>query len=615
VVAAALLWAPAQAGAYIYWGNDSPSGIARAELSGTGANSSFEAASTPAGVAVDSQHVYWVNTTTNSIGRANLDGTNADQTFLQFTAGIGLGGVAVDATHIYWTEANGGGAAAGDIGRANLNGSSQSTSFVSGLNNPAGVAVTSTHIYWSNFAAGAGSIGGATLNGNSPPTGITNSFVPTGSVAVSGPLGLAVDGTSVYWANFNGGSIGSAALNGASPAKPVQGLNSPAAVAVDAAHIYWTSTADNAIGRSNLDGSSAVPHFITGAGNPEGIAVDGLITPPSTTIALSPSAPNGNNGWYTQSVGVDAIGNPGGLPVSQTRCEADPAAAPATFADLPPNACGQVSSDGLHTAFAASSDTQNQTSPVVSASFKLDSTPPTLKCGAPPSLIAGGPRGTVQASVTDHESGAAASTVSASVGTSLPGSKTVTLTGSDIAGNRATVKCHYTVKANPLKPEPKLTARFSSAGGATVVKAMLLSRVPHGAKVTVRCSGKGCPFHSLKPVLKKGKHAVTDLASLFGGHKLAAGAKVSVIVTQAHKNGREFVFTVRGGGKPPKQKLSQTAAGLDPLARQHLVRGRVDDRVRVRDQVVAEHPLAVGIPLRLVLPTPRLARLGREEVG
>ena len=114
-------------------------------------------------------------------------------------------------------------------------------------------------------------------------------------------------------------------------ASPSQGLDGPGAVAVDAAHIYWTSPPGNAIGRSNLNGSSAAPHFVGRAGNPEGIAVDGLATPPSTAITLSPAAPNGTNGWYTGAVQVQAIGTAGGWPVNQTRCVADPGAAPASL--------------------------------------------------------------------------------------------------------------------------------------------------------------------------------------------------------------------------------------------------------------------------------------------
>ena len=552
------LGAPGQAAAYIYSANDSPSGIARTELSGTHGNNSFLPASTPAGVAVDSQHIYWATTATNSIGRANLNGTKVNQTFMQFTSGIGLGGVAVDSGHIYWTEANGGGAGDGAIGRANLDGTSPTTSFVSGLNHPAGIAINSSRIYWSNFAADAGSIGDATLNPNGTVTAITNSFVTTGTGVVSGRLGLAVDGTFLYWANFSDGSIGRAGLSGAGPSEPVQGLDGPGAVAVDAAHIYWTSPPGNAIGRSNLNGSSAAPHFISGAGNPEGIAVDGLATPPSTAITLSPAAPNGTNGWYTGAVQVQAIGTAGGWPVNQTRCVADPGAAPASFSDLPATACGAVASDGRHSVFAATRDTQNGTSPVVSASFKIDSTRPTLACERAPAFPLGAGGATVRAAVTDHESGPLSATVSASVKTSSLGKKTVTLSGSDLAGNKASARCGYTVTLERLKPEPKLTARFRTRGGATAVTSMRISGVPGRAKVTVKCSGTGCSFASLTAVVNRGKNRATDLASVFHGRELHAGARVAVQVTQAHKNGRKWLFSMHAGGQRPTETISWT---------------------------------------------------------
>ena len=70
--------------------------------------------------------------------------------------------------------------------------------------------------------------------------------------------------------------------------------------------------------------------------------------------------------------------------------------------------------------------------------------------------------------------------------------------------------------------------------------------------------------------------------------------------------------------RPPKEmagasalirpRLSQSRRWLTAPARRAPRSSRRRDRVRVRDQVVAEHPLPVRVPLRLVLPAPRLAR-------
>ncbi|HEY1635398.1 MAG TPA: hypothetical protein VGF64_11615 [Acidimicrobiales bacterium] len=46
-------------------------------------------------------------------------------------------------------------------------------------------------------------------------------------------------------------------------------------MAVDSSHIYWTQPNDNRIGQANLDGTGVNQTFITGADDPDGVAVSG----------------------------------------------------------------------------------------------------------------------------------------------------------------------------------------------------------------------------------------------------------------------------------------------------------------------------------------------------
>jgi hypothetical protein len=114
-------------------------------------------------------------------------------------------------------------------------------------------------------------------------------------------------------------------------------------------------------------------------------------TAPTTTIGLSPSSPNGQNGWYTSALGLSISAtdpdDPSGI---QSRCALDPSSPPASFGDLPSTTCAylspgaSVSQDGAHIIYADSQDPAGNTeSPVRSSNFKLDATAPPVNCAAP----------------------------------------------------------------------------------------------------------------------------------------------------------------------------------------------------------------------------------------
>jgi hypothetical protein len=82
---------------------------------------------------VDGAHVYWANLGSTTIGRANLDGSSPSGSFI--TGASAPCGVAVDATSVYWANSS-----VNSIGRANLDGSGVNQSLVTGANIPCWVA-------------------------------------------------------------------------------------------------------------------------------------------------------------------------------------------------------------------------------------------------------------------------------------------------------------------------------------------------------------------------------------------------------------------------------------------------------------------------------------------
>ncbi len=460
------------------------------------------------------------------------------------------------------------------IGRANLDGSSPNPSLIAGATAPEGVAVDAGHIYWANN--GASTIGRANLDG----AGAVQTFI----AGLDTPNGVAVDAGHVYWADFGHGSIGRALIGGGSVSNDfIGGLNSPSAVAVDAGHVYWTSFPDNAIGRASIDGTGPSSAFIAGAGGPNGIAVDGGAFPPVTTLALSPAAPNGANGWYTTGVHLAAAAADNVYPVASLRCVSDPPGPPATFAAIAPacplaGAGADVSANGAHSAYAAAQDSQGNTGTPVSVGFRIDTTRPAMRCAGAPAFLIGSRGGAVRATVTDAVSGSAAGTVAAAVRASSIGRKSVTLTGADKAGNRASVKCNYAVRAHALSPTPSMTWNFGlvSHGTATTVASMKVTSVPTKAVLKIVCTGHGCPSKSqsaaaAKPAKCKGKKCRArsrnvDLTGLFRGHPLSVGSRITVTVTQRNTNGKAFVFAIRNA-KLPKAQVGCLAPGSSKLNR------------------------------------------------
>ena len=175
-------------------------------------------------------------------------------------------------------------------------------------------------------------------------------------------------------------------------------------------------------------------------------------TPPTSSITLNPSTPTGNAGWYTGPVGVTVTASDASSTVSATNCVLDPAAAPTAFADIPAGcayATGtNVTTDGMHTIYAASEDSSNNQETPVSTSFKIDATPPSVSFSDCPTSVPVGSSVTVHWTASDATSGlVSAASGSIPLDTSTPGTAAITApTATDAAGNTTSnVSCRYSV--------------------------------------------------------------------------------------------------------------------------------------------------------------------------
>jgi hypothetical protein len=245
------------------------------------------------------------------------------------------------------------------------------------------------------------------------------------------------------------------------------------------------------------------------------IKVDTVV--PSTSIAVSPPTPNGDNGWYK------------GTSPTFTLTPSDPAPGSglaATKYQIDSGAVQTYSSgavtipDGHHTISywsvdnAGNSETTNTT-----GTIRVDIVAPTITCSVAspgPSLQLGASNQHVTASVFDGTSGVSGSaSLSAAANTATVGGKTVSFNASDTAGNAAAAtSCPYVVGykfGGFTSPLPKsiintgstLPVKFQlqNASGQPISDAdaqSLVSPVCKIAIILVKPAGavSGCPTYS-----------------------------------------------------------------------------------------------------------------------
>jgi hypothetical protein len=204
-------------------------------------------------------------------------------------------------------------------------------------------------------------------------------------------------------------------------------------------------------------------------------------TAPSTTIGVGPSNPNGQNGWYTRApiVSVSATDPDTDISGVQTRCTLDPINSAMSFGAIPSGCTyltpgASVGTDGVHAIYAASRDSVGNTEEQVQqATFKIDTTPPTIigaATGLPNSNGWYGANVTVHLTCKDAPSGSglAAGACPADQVLSAEGSavSSTPRTVADLAGNTSAPANIVTLKIDKTAPVVSITG---VANGATYI--------------------------------------------------------------------------------------------------------------------------------------------------
>jgi hypothetical protein len=110
--------------------------------------------------------------------------------------------------------------------------------------------------------------------------------------------------------------------------------------------------------------------------------------------------------------------------------------------------------------------------------------------------------------------------------------------------------------------------RIAGSYDASAVKLRLLrvQQMPAGARVTVRCKGRGCPIKSATRVAVATKHGVAQIEFKRFERSLPAGVTLEVLVSKPSEIGKYTRFRVRRAKLPERVDMCLDPAGAKPLA-------------------------------------------------
>jgi len=257
--------AVASDGLHVYWASKMTGKIMKAGVNG---GTPIELAGNQkwpsTGLAVDATHVYWNTVSTD--GTLMKVSSSGGQPESLIGSGVnGIRSIAVDANAVYYTNNTG-----GTIGRYDLAANSPSV-LVSGLTGPMMIAIDADNVYWTELqgrvkkvpkAGGAstqlaeGAAGGAIAVTTGGVYWLAGEAVM--KVALQGGTavelakgqyvkGVAADEQFVYFTDYLAGTVNKVSVDGGEVTTLAANQQGPEPIAIDGTSVYWANGGDSTV--------------------------------------------------------------------------------------------------------------------------------------------------------------------------------------------------------------------------------------------------------------------------------------------------------------------------------------------------------------------------------
>ena len=213
------------------------------------------------GVTTDATHVYFASFTGNFVARVPKAGGVVQK--LATTGAFLARKVAVNATHVYWSADD----SPGVVSRCPISGCAPAPEVLATPQRPLGLALDSTSVYWAD--RNSSELRRRPIGGGAE--------VKVADSTAGAPIAVAVDATQLFWIGDFTGQVEGASTDGGTFAVGTNGTSGRDLV-LDKTYVYWGAAIDvgmdGKISRAPRSGAGPTELVGMAKGEPMGLAVD-----------------------------------------------------------------------------------------------------------------------------------------------------------------------------------------------------------------------------------------------------------------------------------------------------------------------------------------------------
>jgi hypothetical protein len=121
-------------------------------------------------------------------------------------------------------------------------------------------------------------------------------------------------------------------------------------------------------------------------------------------------------------------------------------------------------------------------------------------------------------------------------------------------------------RASLMQPFPVVRIVGTDTASGVKLRLLKVQQLPAGARITVRCKGRGCPIKSARRVAVSNKRRVAPIDFRSFERPLRFGITLEILISKPGEIGKYTRFAIRRGRLPERLDMCLDPAGVKPLA-------------------------------------------------